>query len=62
MKINYQTLGNRTPHLHTHVTPRYEDDPAPGAPLPDCPNLPLPECQWLADAIALRQRLGFGQT
>lgn len=60
VKINYQTLGNRVPHLHTHVTPRYRDDPAPGAPLPDGPNLPLPEQQWRADAAALRRRLGFG--
>jgi diadenosine tetraphosphate (Ap4A) HIT family hydrolase len=24
------TLGNTVPHLHTHVLPRYQDDPAPG--------------------------------
>ncbi|BCJ27963.1 hypothetical protein Asera_20710 [Actinocatenispora sera] len=59
LKINYQTLGNRMPHLHTHVTPRYRDDPAPGAPLPDGPNRPVPERQWRADAQALRLRLGF---
>jgi diadenosine tetraphosphate (Ap4A) HIT family hydrolase len=23
------------PHVHTHITPRYPDDPAPGRPLPD---------------------------
>lgn len=33
-KINYQVLGNGLPHLHTHVVPRYDDDPAPGGPLP----------------------------
>lgn len=59
LKINYQTLGNRVPHLHTHVTPRYRDDPAPGAPLPDGPNVPRPEREWRADAEALRLRLGF---
>jgi diadenosine tetraphosphate (Ap4A) HIT family hydrolase len=58
MKMNCQTLGNRVPHLHTHLTPRYRDDPAPGAPLPDGPNLPLPERQWRADATALRRLLG----
>jgi diadenosine tetraphosphate (Ap4A) HIT family hydrolase len=30
VKLNYMTLGNTVPHLHTHVLPRYQDDPAPG--------------------------------
>jgi diadenosine tetraphosphate (Ap4A) HIT family hydrolase len=34
IKMNYQTLGNALPHLHTHVIPRYEEDPRPGAPFP----------------------------
>jgi diadenosine tetraphosphate (Ap4A) HIT family hydrolase len=34
VKVNYSTLGNWVPHLHTHVVPRYPDDPAPGGPLP----------------------------
>jgi diadenosine tetraphosphate (Ap4A) HIT family hydrolase len=33
VKINYMTLGNTVPHLHTHVLPRYRDDPAPGGPI-----------------------------
>ena len=33
LKVNYFTLGNTVPHLHTHVVPRYRDDPAPGGPL-----------------------------
>lgn len=33
MKINLLTLGNWVPHLHTHVVPRYRDDPAPRGPL-----------------------------
>lgn len=33
-KMNYSTLGNRVPHLHTHVVPRPDPDPAPNAPLP----------------------------
>jgi diadenosine tetraphosphate (Ap4A) HIT family hydrolase len=33
MKVNYMLLGNSVPHLHTHVFPRYPDDPAPGGPL-----------------------------
>ena len=34
VKVNLMTLGNWVPHLHTHVVPRYLDDPAPGGPLP----------------------------
>lgn len=34
-KLNYFTLGNSVPHLHTHLVPRYlDDDPAPGGPIP----------------------------
>lgn len=33
-KVNYETLGNALPHLHTHVIPRHRDDPAPGGPMP----------------------------
>jgi diadenosine tetraphosphate (Ap4A) HIT family hydrolase len=33
MKLNLMTLGNWVPHLHTHVVPRYADDPAPGGPI-----------------------------
>jgi diadenosine tetraphosphate (Ap4A) HIT family hydrolase len=34
VKTNLLTLGNGVPHLHTHVVPRYLDDPAPGGPIP----------------------------
>jgi len=34
LKLNYMTLGNTVPHLHTHIIPRYADDPAPGGPIP----------------------------
>ena len=33
MKINLEIHGNTIPHLHTHVLPRYRDDPAPGGPI-----------------------------
>lgn len=33
VKLNFLTLGNHLPHLHTHVLPRYLDDPAPGGPI-----------------------------
>jgi diadenosine tetraphosphate (Ap4A) HIT family hydrolase len=34
-QLNYAIFGNAVPHVHTHITPRYPDDPAPGRPLPD---------------------------
>ena len=34
VKLNYDLLGNSLPHLHTHVVPRYADDPKPGWPFP----------------------------
>ncbi|GAA3368469.1 hypothetical protein GCM10020367_06940 [Streptomyces sannanensis] len=34
LKMNYQLLGDAIPHAHTHVVPRYQDDPAAGGPLP----------------------------
>jgi diadenosine tetraphosphate (Ap4A) HIT family hydrolase len=33
-KMNYETLGNSIPHLHTHLLPRPAADPAPNGPLP----------------------------
>ncbi len=33
LKVNYFTLGNTVPHLHTHVVPRYRADPSPGGPI-----------------------------
>jgi diadenosine tetraphosphate (Ap4A) HIT family hydrolase len=32
--LNFQILGNRDPHVHVHVVPRYNPDPAPSLPLP----------------------------
>ncbi len=34
-QLNYMTFGNAVPHVHTHIVPRYPDDPAPCRPLPD---------------------------
>jgi diadenosine tetraphosphate (Ap4A) HIT family hydrolase len=28
-KMNYEMLGNQTPHMHWHLIPRYRHDPAP---------------------------------
>ena len=60
VKLNYELLGNSLPHLHTHVMPRYADDPKPGWPFPhpeDEPE-PHPEAEFRADLEALRARLG----
>lgn len=59
VKLNFLTLGNWVPHLHTHVLPRYHDDPAPGGPLPweaiFTPEPTSPDAlQQLAAALALR--------
>lgn len=58
-KTNYQILGNAVPHLHTHVMLRYEDDPAPGRPLPwpagRRPAVPVERFQ--AELAALRALL-----
>ena len=59
MKLNYELLGNALPHLHTHVMPRYTDDPKPGWPFPhpeDEPP-PHPEAELRADVEALRALL-----
>ena len=47
-------VGLRIHDLHTHVTARYWDDPAPGGPLPDGPNAEVPPEQLASDAAALR--------
>lgn len=58
IKMNYETLGNSLPHLHTHLVPRYRADPAPGRPFPLLARDPaeprVPEHRLLADAAALR--------
>jgi diadenosine tetraphosphate (Ap4A) HIT family hydrolase len=63
VKMNYQTLGNAVPHLHTHLVPRFAHDPAPGRPLsfPDGDRPNLPEEAFRKDALALRSMLcGIG--
>jgi diadenosine tetraphosphate (Ap4A) HIT family hydrolase len=57
VKLNYDLLGNSLPHLHTHVIPRYADDPKPGwpFPFPDGEPGPRDENELRRDAAALRQ-------
>jgi diadenosine tetraphosphate (Ap4A) HIT family hydrolase len=61
VKLNFFTLGNYVPHLHTHVVPRYLDDPAPGGPLvweTIFADEPVGETTLRSQAAALRSRLG----
>ena len=59
VKVNYDLLGNSLPHLHTHVMPRYADDPRPGWPFPypDEQPPPIEEEAFRADVSELRSRL-----
>jgi diadenosine tetraphosphate (Ap4A) HIT family hydrolase len=56
IKMNYVTLGNVVPHLHTHLLPRFVDDPAAGGPIPmNTSGLPpWPESEFLLQVAALR--------
>jgi diadenosine tetraphosphate (Ap4A) HIT family hydrolase len=59
VKMNYNLLGNSVPHLHTHIVPRYEDDPKPGwpYPFPDPEPPPMAEDRLGRDVAALRDRI-----
>ena len=56
VKLNYDVLGNSLPHLHTHVIPRYADDPKPGWPFPFPEDEPgsIDEEAFRRDVEALR--------
>ena len=57
IKMNYETLGNALPHLHTHVMPRYADDPRPGLPFPFPEGVvgDLPEEEFVSAVESLRR-------
>jgi diadenosine tetraphosphate (Ap4A) HIT family hydrolase len=59
VKLNYDLLGNSLPHLHTHVVPRYADDPRPGwpFPFPEEKRPRIEEESFRRDVEALRSRL-----
>ena len=59
VKMNYNLLGNSVPHLHTHIVPRYDDDPKPGGtyPYPDPEPPPMVEDRLGRDVAALRDRI-----
>jgi diadenosine tetraphosphate (Ap4A) HIT family hydrolase len=60
IKVNLWIAGNGLPHLHTHVIPRFRDDPAPEGPLvyPDVLPELFPEEPFMADVAALRRLTG----
>lgn len=60
VKLNLFTLGNLVPHLHTHVVPRYPDDPVPGGLIPwddMFRSVALPDADLRDQASRLRARL-----
>ena len=59
-KLNILMLGNETPHLHTHLVPRYLDDPAPGRPLHEVEHdaEPITEEELHADVTTLARLTG----
>ena len=63
IKLNYNLLGNAVPHLHTHVVPRYAEDPRPGWPFqfPDPEPGPMPDEQLQADVERLRAAVAAGR-
>lgn len=60
VKMNYNVLGNSLPHLHTHLIPRYADDPRPGwpFPFPEPEPPPMDHAVLRRDVEALRSQLG----
>ena len=61
VKINYELLGNQVPHIHWHLIPRLESDPAPKEPVWRVPHEPkrltLDELQESITAIRTHLKL-----
>ena len=58
--MNYETLGNSLPHLHTHLVPRYHRGSRPGQPFPlsaQPPDEKIPDDRLPAEAAELRSLL-----
>lgn len=57
LKMNYQLLGNRLPHLHWLVAPLFADDVGPGNPLPGSGYHAFPEDAVRQEVVMLREAL-----
>ncbi len=58
LKMNYQILGNASPHLHCHLIPRYYGDPASNWPLnPGRDRVTLAPEAYEAQISAIRDAL-----
>ena len=56
LKMNVMRLGNQLPHVHTHLVPRYRDDPdAGGPPEFDDDAPPRDEQEIQKEALVLRR-------
>lgn len=60
LKMNYQLLGNRIPHLHWLVAQRFSDDVAPGDLLPRFGYHAFPEDAVRQEVAMLREALAQG--
>ena len=58
--VNYDLLGNLVPHVHTHIVPRYVDDPSPNMPLKPWKPTPSPESVFRDQLVQLRGAAGEG--
>jgi diadenosine tetraphosphate (Ap4A) HIT family hydrolase len=60
-RVNYEILGNTWPHLHGHVHPRYEWEPAEYRSMPvwRYPDLAAPEHASGEEHASLRERIGL---
>jgi diadenosine tetraphosphate (Ap4A) HIT family hydrolase len=54
LKMNYVMMGNRIPHLHWLLAPRFWDDVAPGDPIPAFGYANFPEADVRQDVAALK--------
>ena len=59
--MKYEWPANTSPHLHTHLLPRYPEDPRPGQPFPFPPPAndepQIAEERFRAEVAGLRERL-----
>ena len=57
VEVNYQLLGNRMPHLHWLMAPRFLEDVAPGDPLLGSKYHDFPEDVVRQEVAMLRELL-----